>query len=192
MTSISQQIIQNSNQSAIAKAATEVDKKPSTSVSGDDFLLLLTEQLKYQDPTNPMDNNDMLAQEAQFQSLSQMESLTESFSKFANVFQANSLMGQNVEVTIDGKTTTGTVEYVDFSDSNGASISIGGKMYPLSSVTKMLPQGSVSNAESEEDKNFFKAAANSIASNLAYLTNTLTKSNDGSLGADKITNTESN
>jgi len=35
-----------------------------------DFLRLLTTQLKLQDPTDPVDNKDMLAQMAQFSSLS--------------------------------------------------------------------------------------------------------------------------
>ncbi len=35
-----------------------------------DFLLMLTTQLKQQDPTSPVDNKDMLAQMAQFSSLS--------------------------------------------------------------------------------------------------------------------------
>ena len=151
MASISQQIVENSNYTKINSASSTKDEstKSLTSVSGDEFLVLLTEQLKYQDPTNPMDNNDMLAQEAQFQSLSQMKELTSSFSKFANVYQANSLMGQNVEVTVDGKTTSGVVEYVDLTDESGASINIGGTNYPMSSVTKIYPQGSDGDETSE-------------------------------------------
>ncbi|MEE4451858.1 flagellar hook assembly protein FlgD [Novosphingobium resinovorum] len=34
-----------------------------------DFIKLMTAQLKQQDPTNPTDNNEMLAQMAQFSSL---------------------------------------------------------------------------------------------------------------------------
>ena len=34
-----------------------------------DFLRLMTEQMKHQDPTNPVDNKEMLAQMAQFSSL---------------------------------------------------------------------------------------------------------------------------
>lgn len=40
------------------------------SLGASDFLKLLTTQLKQQDPTNPMDQKDMLAQMAQFSSLS--------------------------------------------------------------------------------------------------------------------------
>ena len=163
MASVSQQIVENSNLTKINSAsAAQETKKSLTSVSGDEFLVLLTEQLKYQDPTNPMDNNDMLAQEAQFQSLSQMEELTSSFSKFANIFQANSLMGQSVEITLDGKTTTGVVEYVDLSDEKGASISVGGSKYPMSAVTKIYPQGATS-----EDSSTTSSGVKEIVSNIS-------------------------
>ena len=167
MASIHQQIIENSNYTKTNSVKANEPKTSSTSVSGDQFLLLLTEQLKYQDPTNPMDNNDMLAQEAQFQSLSQMEALTESFSKFANVFQANSLMGQTVEVTVDGKTTSGVVEYVDLTDESGASISINNKNYPMSSVTKIYPQGTTADKNSTSNEtNAIKDKVSSISDNV--------------------------
>ena len=139
--SVHDQIIQNQNMTNAAKAAQNTGlKESSSSVNSQDFLFLLTQQLQYQDPMNPMDNSEMLAQEAQFATLEQMEALTSSFSQFSSIYQANSLLGQNVEVTVDGKETSGKVEYVDFSDKSGASVSIGGKMFPLSSVTKVYPE----------------------------------------------------
>jgi len=41
----------------------------SSSMGKDDFLKLLVTQLQYQDPLSPMDNSQMIAQEAQFESL---------------------------------------------------------------------------------------------------------------------------
>ena len=78
---------------------------------------------------------------------------------FTYIYQANSLLGQNVEVNVDGKKSSGKVEYVDFSDSKGASVSIGGTMYPLDSITKVYPEDT---KVQEENTNFFTAAANSI------------------------------
>ena len=50
-----------------------------------DFLQLMTTQLQYQDPLSPMDNNQMVAQMAQF---SQLESTSESNSYLQNISDA--------------------------------------------------------------------------------------------------------
>ncbi len=170
MSTVSEQITTNRNYNTMAKAAQQqaTGAGSSASIKSQDFLNLLTMQLQYQDPTNPMDNSQMLAQEAQFASLESMEQLTSSFTSFSSIYQANSLMGQKVEVKVDGATKTGTVDYVDFSDSKGASVNIGGTNYPLSSVTKVY--GTSSSSTSDEDKNLFKNAISSIANNIGYLT----------------------
>ncbi len=173
--SVSSQIIQNANYTQQNKAREATVSNSNSTVNSKDFLFLLTQQLQYQDPMNPMDNSQMLAQEAQFATLEQMEALTSSFSKFSNVYQANSLLGQNVEVKIDGKTTSGTVEHVDFSDKDGASISIKGKLYPLDSVVKVYPEDT---KVQEENTNFFVAAANSIAQNVYEIAKNFTTKNE--------------
>lgn len=171
MASVHDQIVTNQNNNTITKAEQDRRngvKESSTTVSSQDFLQLMTMQLQYQDPMSPMDNSEMLAQEAQFSTLEQMENLSSSFSRFSTMFQANSLLGQNVEVTVDGKTSSGKVDYVDFSDAKGASISIGGKNYPLNSVTKVYPEGT-SSTNDTETKNFFISAIDNIANNIGYL-----------------------
>ena len=173
--SVHDQIITNGNQSAQAQAASKAASSTSTSsssISSQQFLHLLTEQLKYQDPMNPMDNSEMLAQEAQFATLEQMEALATNFGQFSTMYQANSLLGQNVEVTIDGETKSGKVDFVDYSDKSGAAVSVGGKLYPLDSVTKVYPED-VEASVTEEEKNFFMAAANSIATNVGEMTRAL-------------------
>lgn len=171
--SVSSQIVENTNMTNMAKAASSTGVKESSStVSSQDFLYLLTQQLQYQDPMNPMDNSEMLAQEAQFATLEQMEALTSSFTQFSSIYQANSLLGQNVTVSINGKETTGKVEYVDYSDASGASISIDGKMYPLSGVTKVYPEGS--SEDDQNEKNFFIEAMASMTNNIGYIAKKLT------------------
>ena len=168
--SVHSQLVNETNYSAIARAqqkqaSASASSASSSSVQSQDFLYLLTMQLQYQDPTNPMDNSEMLAQEAQFTTLEQMENLATNFSKFSTAYQANSFLGQTVEVEVDGKATTGKVDYIDYSDASGASLSINGKSYPLSSVTKVYPASSAN----DEDKNFAKEALSYIAGNLGAI-----------------------
>ncbi|MDI3518101.1 MAG: flagellar basal-body rod modification protein FlgD [Caldanaerobacter sp.] len=63
----------------------------------DDFLMLLVTQLKNQDPLNPVDDKEFLAQLAQFSALEQMRNLNESF----NFVKAIALIGKNVYATIN-------------------------------------------------------------------------------------------
>lgn len=166
--SIHQQIVNNSNQTEIIKQSQA--KEASQTVDGDTFLQLLTQQLQYQDPLNPMDSSDMLAQEAQFAALEQMEALASSFSEFSTMFQANSLIGQTVEVKVSGQdAVVGKVDYVDYTDSSGASISINGNLYPISSVTKVTSQEIIDDTSESDTTNFFKDAISSIGDNLGSI-----------------------
>ncbi len=68
----------------------------------DDFLKLLVTQLKYQDPTDPLKNQEFVTQTAQFSSLEQMQAVNQSMQsllelqKSSNRASALSLMGKQV------------------------------------------------------------------------------------------------
>jgi flagellar basal-body rod modification protein FlgD len=89
----------------------------ATSSAGDvdyqSFLKLLVAQMKNQDPTNPMDSTQYVAQLAQFstveQSIQANKKLTELLQVSA-ISQANSILGRTV-TSADGA-TTGVVEQV--------------------------------------------------------------------------------
>jgi flagellar basal-body rod modification protein FlgD len=55
----------------------------------DDFLELMVAQLKNQDPTNPQDNAEFLAQIAQFSTVSGVQELVDGFGSLSSVLYAN-------------------------------------------------------------------------------------------------------
>jgi flagellar basal-body rod modification protein FlgD len=71
----------------------------------EDFFALLTEQLANQDPTKPVDNDQMVAQMTSFTMADGISQLNEQFGAFAasmtsnQALQASSLIGQDVLVT---------------------------------------------------------------------------------------------
>ena len=69
-----------------------------------DYMKLLVTQLQNQNPLEPMDNNEMASQLAQFSQLSQLETMNSSFSqvlKNADRIYANSLIDKNVSFYTD-------------------------------------------------------------------------------------------
>ncbi len=64
------------------------DKNPNQLMQ-DDFLTLMTTQLKQQDPFKPTDNGEFLGQMAQFSTVSGLEDLQKSFKTLAESMQSN-------------------------------------------------------------------------------------------------------
>src|SRR5690554_6830841 len=91
---------------AVGYTADKTDNKNEAQVLGkDDFLKLLITQLRHQDPMNPIEDKDFIAQLAQFSSLEQMQQLTttmntmmDSQQKLTALAQATSMIGKVVEV----------------------------------------------------------------------------------------------
>jgi len=85
------------------------------------FLQLLVTQLQHQDPLNPTDNTEFIAQLAQFSSLEQMQQMNTGLTNqqlMTATSQALSLVGREVSYTVDGSAdpVRGKVESVRFSD----------------------------------------------------------------------------
>jgi flagellar basal-body rod modification protein FlgD len=77
-----------------------------------DFLKILLTQLNYQDPLKPMDNQEFMAQMAQFTALEQSQRLNEKLDLLITnqaALQSVGLIGRTVDVTNDNGKVTGTV-----------------------------------------------------------------------------------
>ena len=71
-------------------------KGPNQTLDQDQFLKLLLAQLKHQDPLNPVDNTQFIAQLAQFSQLEQTKQMSSALNKFVtqqNVANNSSLVG---------------------------------------------------------------------------------------------------
>ncbi len=138
------------SQQEALKAKTE---GTSNELDQDMFLKLMLEQLKYQDPLNPMNNQDFLAQQAQFTQLEQLTQLTETIEANSGLTQGMNLIGK--EVTLmdpDDPTATisGVVEEAVFYQ-NGCAVKINGKEYPAGLILSAKePSASTSEPSGEE------------------------------------------
>jgi len=118
------------------------------SLDKDAFLKLLITQLQNQDPLNPMDDKESIAQLAQFSSLEQMEQMNSSFTKFGDTFaqsstatQSYALVGSWVDYNDPwnpGATATGMVDGVTFED-GVPKLKIGAASVDLSDIAKVYP-----------------------------------------------------
>jgi flagellar basal-body rod modification protein FlgD len=138
-----------------AGATTDTVTNPKSTLGESDFLSLLITQLENQDPTDPVSDTDMIADESQFSSLDELSSMnttmtTESSSldslntniealiSMENTTQAAGLIGKTVSLTdsTSGATVTGTVSGVNFV-SGTPMIQVNGQEYGLSTVTSI-------------------------------------------------------
>jgi len=93
---------------------------PSASDIQMDYMKLLVTQLRYQNPLEPLNNNEMASQLAQLSQLQQLESMNSRFAQvLANIERtyASSLIGKEVSYIKNGDSDsneieTGTVEKV--------------------------------------------------------------------------------
>ena len=106
----------------------------------DTFLKLMVAQLRYQDPLNPTDSADFLAQSAQFTSLEKLETVaSQSAQAFAAqlAFGASSLVGRPVTYTAaDGTEASGSVGSVRFT-ATGLLLDVDGTEVSLDSIVSV-------------------------------------------------------
>ncbi|MDN6886188.1 flagellar hook capping FlgD N-terminal domain-containing protein [Variovorax sp. CAN2819] len=90
----------------------------ASSLGMEDFLKILLTQLTYQDPLKPMDNQQFMAQMAQFTSLEQTQQLNNKIATLITnqaALQSVGLIGKTVDITTSSGTATGTVSALSLS-----------------------------------------------------------------------------
>lgn len=103
------------------------------------FLELMVAQLRYQDPMNPADSGEFLAQSAQFTALEKMQDVADRVGQLLGAqmaFGASGLVGRNVSwvSTEDSETTlSGTVDGVTFGPT-GPVFDIDGVEVPIANI----------------------------------------------------------
>lgn len=117
-----------------ASAAT---RAPKQTMDSEVFLSLLVTQLRNQDPSSPMDTNQMISQTTQLASMEQLTTLTtlneENFSLQMRI-AASALVGKEVSYEKDGKAVTGIADSVSFANSV-PTVSIGGVDVDLDAIS---------------------------------------------------------
>lgn len=103
---------------------TGLNRLERAGVDQEDFIRLFLTQLSFQDPLEPVDNREFLAQLAQFTSVEQLRTLGENIDALLGVqasTQALSLIGRTVDVSMSGATpVTGRVTTLTYT--NGAPV----------------------------------------------------------------------
>ena len=120
--------------------AEKEERKVGSDLGKEDFLLLLVTQMQYQDPLEPADNTQFVAQLAQFSALEQMSNLNQTVSNNS----AYALVGQEVLVrqtssTGDVQEVQGTVQKVTLKNGE-AYVTIEGKDYSYEDVVQVIDQ----------------------------------------------------
>jgi len=116
-------------------------RTPKSELGKDDFLKLLTQQLKNQDPMNPMNDMEFINQMSSFSSLEQMVNMNKSLDSFIKTFSTNShtqaMMFLGTTVTAQtsdmDESVTGVVEMVGFKDGKPF-LKVGDKAFNLEDV----------------------------------------------------------
>lgn len=114
-------------------------RQPKQELGKDDFLKLLMTQMKYQDPLQPMDNNEYIAQMAQLSTLEQMTNMTKEFTSL----RALQLVGKTVTARPVGtqsdmlESITGTVEKVLIDKSN-VTLIVDGRSIDINDISGVI------------------------------------------------------
>jgi flagellar basal-body rod modification protein FlgD len=117
----------------------QIVRSHKTELGKDDFLKLLLTQMQYQDPLEPIDNTEYIAQMASFSTLEQMTNIAQEFS----LLKSLQLVGKRVSATAEGLETNevenivGKVEKVMI-NAGKVSLVVDGRKVDIQSVKEVI------------------------------------------------------
>lgn len=131
----------------IRKHLDQLDKEEKSGLKGieirekqkelgkDDFLKLLLTQLSHQDPTNPVQDKDFIAQMAQFSTLEQMKNISSGIQRMESK-QSYSVVGKIVSGPdlVTGEDVTGVAGAILFDNEGKTYVRVSGRMLDVSKL----------------------------------------------------------
>jgi flagellar basal-body rod modification protein FlgD len=123
-----------------ATASTSVDRPDQ--MGKDTFLKLLVAQMRFQDPSKPVDSSQMMAQTATFSQVEKLEQIATQNAALLVLQEASTagaLVGRTVSYTgTDGETVTGKVSAVRLASADQEAVAtVAGKQVPVGRITEI-------------------------------------------------------
>ncbi|MBI3416269.1 MAG: hypothetical protein HY043_13325 [Verrucomicrobia bacterium] len=116
---------------------------PTQTLDQDAFLKLLVVQMQSQDPLNPKQDTEFIAQMTQFSALEQSKSMQKDIAALHTdeaLLQANTMIGRFVEIQSDQHTVLPPQEVTSVKMINGVpQLEVGGLLYDTNQVISISP-----------------------------------------------------
>lgn len=128
------------NSTAALEAERSKDRMGNATLDKHSFLMLMMEQLKNQNPLNPMKNEEFLAQQAQLTQVEELQNLNKNLTQANMLSQSSALIGKAVAIenpdNPDADYIVGMVTSAAM-NSEGAAIEVNGNFYPIDLVRQV-------------------------------------------------------
>ena len=125
----------------VATPASSTVQRPDQ-MGKDTFLKLLVAQMRYQDPSKPVDSSQMMAQTATFSQVEKLEQLATQNAAMLVLQEASTagaMVGRTVTYTgSDGAQVTGKVTAIRLASADQEAVAtVGGKQVPVGRITEI-------------------------------------------------------
>ena len=135
--------VQSATSSPTTGSTTTASSNAPGQLNASDFMTLLLDQMKNQDPLQPMDDSQLMGQLAQLTMVDKMQEMSQNLATMLNIQQlgqAANLVGKTVQgVDSSGDTVKGVVDSATMAD-NAASVVVGGKTIPLTGINTVVDE----------------------------------------------------